>query len=267
MCIAYGPTGSGKSYTCLSLGQQLDPNFSADNVVFDSEQFVKLIQSGKLKKGSVVVFEELGVAANARNWGKDDNIWLSYITQVFRTMNLIVLYTVPRLEFVDMQIAKLTHGHIEALKVDFARKKTIVKVYDPVQYYPKQNKWYKHYVSYRKEGKSYKINRYYVRRVAKEIAKTYELKRDAYLTDLGARAVKFFGQAKTLASERTRLSQERIKEITDTIIRNKEGYMDDKRFYLNKVMSAFDMGGANARRIKGAVADRLKKMGYAILWR
>lgn len=245
----------------------LDPGFNVDHVVFDSEQFIKLINSGKLKPGSAILFEELGVAANVRSWYKDENIWLSYITQVFRTLNLTVFYTVPRLEFVDMQIAKLTHAHIEALRVDLKNKKTIVKVYDPVQYYPRQNRWYKHYVTFKRDGKTYKISKYRVGKVNIKTARKYEKKRDAYLSDLNKRAQKFFGQAKLLQSERKRLTAERINEVVDDIVRNKEEYMDDNRFYSHKVMEKFNLGGANARRIKSATVERLRKLGYAITWR
>lgn len=268
LCVVYGATGTGKSYSCLKLCEMIDPKFKVDNVVFDAEQFIALVKSGKLKKGSAILFEELGVAANARNWYKQENMILSFITQVFRTKNFVVFYTVPRLEFVDMQIAKLVHAHIEALKVDRSRKKNIVKVYDPVQYDSKKNKWFRHYPVFRKNNKTYKINKYVLAKVWNKTAKEYEKKRDVYLTKITQDASNYFEKQKDKI-EKKHYNQKEIVDITDEIIRDREDYMDDSlnRFYQSKVMARFKCGSPNAKRIKSAVSKRLTDMGYVVNWR
>ena len=266
LCVVYGPTGSGKSYSCLKLCELLDPHFNVDNVVFDAKQFIQLVNSGKLKAGSAILFEELGVAANSRNWYKEENMILSFITQVFRTKNYIVFYTVPRLEFVDMQIAKLVHAHIEALKVDRKQKRNVVKIFDPVHYDSKKNKWYRNFPSFVRDGKSYKANRYVLKKVNKQIAKKYEVKRDVYLNKITQDAQTYFEKEKEQIDKKHFTASE-MKEIVDEIVRNKLDYMDDKRFNSAAVMENFKVGGANARRIKQAVRKRLSDIGFVINWR
>jgi len=46
----------------------LDPNFSADRIVFNGQELMNLINSDKLKKGSVVIFEEAGIGMSSKNW-------------------------------------------------------------------------------------------------------------------------------------------------------------------------------------------------------
>ena len=57
-----GPTGSGKSYCCLRIAEEVDPDFTLERVVFNGIDLMNLVNSGKLKKGSVIIFEEAGVA-------------------------------------------------------------------------------------------------------------------------------------------------------------------------------------------------------------
>jgi len=41
---------SGKSWSSLSVGEQADPEFNIDRVVFSGGELMRLINSGKLKK-------------------------------------------------------------------------------------------------------------------------------------------------------------------------------------------------------------------------
>jgi hypothetical protein len=245
----------------------LDPNFTIDNVVFDSQQFIELINSGKVKMGSAVMFEELGVAANSRNWWKEENIWLSFITQVFRTMNLIVFYTVPKLEYVDGQIAKLAHAHIEAVRVDLTHKQNVVKVYDPVSFQSRTNKWYKRLVGFARRGKGYKISQYRIYKASNLICKQYEEKREKYLSALRQQANKYLGESKTLTKQKEFLDPKDISDLADKVVNNRERFMDDRRFYLERLMDDYQLGMPNARRVKSKVMEKLTALGFLITWR
>ena len=52
-CIT-GPTGSGKTYSALRLAERLDSEFDASRIVFTPQEFIDLLNSGTLKKGSVI---------------------------------------------------------------------------------------------------------------------------------------------------------------------------------------------------------------------
>ena len=49
--VICGQTGSGKSYSALTICKEIDPSFDIDRVTFTPEQFMELLNSGKLKKG------------------------------------------------------------------------------------------------------------------------------------------------------------------------------------------------------------------------
>jgi len=55
----YGNTGSGMSWAALSLAEKIDPDFGPDKIVHSSKEFTKLLNSGKVKNGGIVIFNEL----------------------------------------------------------------------------------------------------------------------------------------------------------------------------------------------------------------
>ena len=66
--IFVGDTGSGKSLSSISLAEQIDPEFSVERIVFTVQELITLVNSGKLKPGSVVIFDDAGLGVNARLW-------------------------------------------------------------------------------------------------------------------------------------------------------------------------------------------------------
>jgi ABC-type lipoprotein export system ATPase subunit len=66
--LVCGPTGSGKSWTGLSIAELLDPEFTADRVIFKARELMKLIRDGDLKPGSVILWDEAGIDLSNRNW-------------------------------------------------------------------------------------------------------------------------------------------------------------------------------------------------------
>lgn len=268
LVLVYGETGSGKTYTCLKLARMIDPHFTLKQVVFDIDQFFKLLNSNTLHQGSVVIFEELGVAANARKWFSDENQWMSFVNQVFRTRNLIVFYTVPKLDMVDSQLAKLTHAHIEADHIDFRSKRNCFKIFDPVEYDEKGRKWFRHQVAYRRMGRTFKTKLWTVKRVNLMVAREYEKIRKGYETQLTKSAGQAIDDATQRAAERKRtLSPKELESSVDDVINNRKDYMDDGRFYTDRVMSKFTVGLPNARRIKEKVRERLVALGFLVQWK
>jgi hypothetical protein len=121
LIVAVGQTGSGKSWSALKLGEELDKNFSIENVVFTPSDFIKLIsetEGKKLKKGAVIVWDEVGVGLGSRDWYSLKNKIISYITQTFRYKNFCVIYTVPAMNFVDFQIRQLFHASLTMTKIN-----------------------------------------------------------------------------------------------------------------------------------------------------
>jgi len=133
MVLVVGATGSGKSYGALRLAEILDPpdpvtgyeGFTIKRCVFDTEKFLELMKDGldnnTLRKGSVIIYDEMGIGHSNRNFYDSLNKALNFVFQGFRRENLIVFMTVPKLKFVDLQLRELMHYIIVPKKIDFKR--------------------------------------------------------------------------------------------------------------------------------------------------
>ena len=114
-----GQTGSGKSWSCLRIAQELDAEFNIGRVVFTGLELMNLINSGKLKRGSVIVFEESGVEMNNRNWQSVVNKLLNYLLQTFRHLGFILIMNSPYMDFIDAGTRKLFHAEMQTVGINY----------------------------------------------------------------------------------------------------------------------------------------------------
>lgn len=111
-----GQTGTGKSYAAMSLGEEVDPNFNINRVVFSADEFIDILNNdGSLVKGSVIMWDEAGVGMPAREWYSLSNKVISYVVQTFRVKGYILIMTTPSLKYIDSQIRALFHGIAETI--------------------------------------------------------------------------------------------------------------------------------------------------------
>jgi len=129
LAILCGKTGSGKSYSAITLARKIDKDFNMDKLVFRVEDLMKLLNSGKLKRGDCIVFDEAGVGIPAREWYTISNKAIGYLLQTFRNMNLAVIFTTPNLSYIDGQARGLFHTYIETQTIDRVRKQVRARIY------------------------------------------------------------------------------------------------------------------------------------------
>lgn len=127
ICVV-GGTGSGKTYLGLYLAQKIDEHFNAHRVVFRSDEFLKVLNWGRLKKGDVVMFDEAGTGIPAREWQSFSNKAINFILQTFRYRNLCIIFTVPTFKYIDSQARGLFHIVIETNKIDYEKELCIARV-------------------------------------------------------------------------------------------------------------------------------------------
>lgn len=111
----------------MSLGEKLDSKMNIKRVAFSPLQFMKLLTEGDLKKGSVVIMEELGVLMNARNFQSVNNKLINSVMQSFRHRNIILLMNVPSKSFIDSATRKLLHCTITTEHIDRKNNTVICK--------------------------------------------------------------------------------------------------------------------------------------------
>jgi len=122
LIIFVGETGSGKSYAALRMAEIIDPDFDISRVHFDTEAFLTNVNNGRLdgtlKKGSVIIYDEIGVGHSSRNFYDSVNKALNFVFQSFRKDNFVVFMTAPKLKFIDIQVRELAHQLIVPYKLD-----------------------------------------------------------------------------------------------------------------------------------------------------
>jgi len=125
--VMTGRTRSGKSFSSLRMCEKIDPNFTIDNVVFSAREFMDLLKSGKLKEGSIILWDEVGTgkSMSSREWYSILNKSINYVLQTWGYKSIGLIMTVPDFSFIDSQTRKLCNAHIQTMKL--ARKRGIVK--------------------------------------------------------------------------------------------------------------------------------------------
>lgn len=129
--VFIGQTGSGKSLASIELGDLIENgNLPKENILFKASKFLARLDDGlndkTLPKGSVIIWDEAGIGLNAKKWQSKTNKIINSVIQTFRNENIIVLFTVPYLSFIDPDSRKLIHAFFQTQKID--KKKKICKV-------------------------------------------------------------------------------------------------------------------------------------------
>ena len=117
--IFTGRTGIGKSGAAIKTATMIKPDFDLSHLVFSAKDFMELMGRKDLKKGDVIIWDEIGVGQvggygsgglASREFMSTTNRILNYFMQGFRVYNLCVLFTLPSLSMLDVQTRNLAHG-------------------------------------------------------------------------------------------------------------------------------------------------------------
>lgn len=127
-----GETGSGKSWTALKIGEMIDPHFGPENVVFSAKEFLESFESHS--RGEVVIYDE-GQEWSARRSMSKKNVEMSDIMTMLRFTQVNVLFTVPDISMVDINLRRLLHLYLDVRPVNRVngpkslRNKSVASIY------------------------------------------------------------------------------------------------------------------------------------------
>lgn len=173
--VCTGDTGSGKSYSALSLGEEIDQGFTVERVVFTPLDFIRLVNSN-LPKGSVVLFDDAGLGIPAREWADIGPKIFGKLYQGFRFKNLISIITVPDLDFIESQSRRLMHILLEATDTQ-----GIMKPFRPYKPFRGSDKLGFKYPTMKKNGKEVKVKTAKFHLPSKELVQAYEDKKKEWM--------------------------------------------------------------------------------------
>jgi len=179
-----GSTGSGKSYSALSMGELIDPKFNISRVIFNALDLMDLINNGNLKSGSVLIWDEAGIGLSSKNWQSKLNKVINYLLQTFRHRNFVLIFTVPYASFIDVSSRRLFHAEFETVSINRSDNTCSIKP-KQLQYNPGNDKWYKKYLKVIKPGEGIaKIKRWKVPKPSEELVQQYEIMKDKFTKEL-----------------------------------------------------------------------------------
>ncbi len=150
---------------------------------------LSLINSGKLKKGSTILFDEPQISISSREFQSKANKLFNYLISTFRHMNFNVLFCTPYENLLDKNTRKLFHAKFIMEKIDLKEKQTIVRPF-LLQYNSSKDKFYEKYLRIKKkpEGSSVYVTRplkhWALDKPNEELIKLYELKKKSFTTAL-----------------------------------------------------------------------------------
>lgn len=179
-----GQTGSGKSYCALSLAEMIDPEFSVERCIFSGKELMQLINSDKLGKGNVIIWDEAGIDLSNRSWQSTTNKLLNFLLQTFRHRNFILIFTSPYIDFVDNNTRKLFHAEFKTQSIDFKDKVTKIKP-QLIQYNSRLGKFYYKYLRVvTGQGDVVPIESWKIPIPSKELIEAYERKKNKFTAEL-----------------------------------------------------------------------------------
>lgn len=244
-----GPTGSGKSWSSLRIGEQLDKDFNIDRVVFTGLELMKLINSDKLSKGSVIVFEEVGVEMNNRNWASVTNKMLNYLIQTFRHRCFVLIMNSPYMDFVDSATRKLFHAEMQTVGINFKTNECRLKP-QLIQYNSRMSKFYYKRLRVIKQEGVIPISIWNVKKPSKEMIKAYESKKRQYTDKLNTKIMNELQELKEKSEGKPKLTQ--IQQ--DTVDMLKDGLTVDQ----------IAITRDRTKRTVQATISALKNKGYEV---
>jgi len=109
------------------MGEYIDKNFSLNHVVFNSEEFLNLLNDGNLKRGSCLVLDEIGAAWGRREFMSIESRALSEIFQIIRAKNYAMILTLPHWGLLDKHAMLLAHVRCTTVGIDRKKKQVLMK--------------------------------------------------------------------------------------------------------------------------------------------
>lgn len=236
LMLVCGGTGTCKSGSALTLGHLFDVSmrkpkvkgepgecvgrFTVDRVVFKAEDFISLVNSN-IPKGSVIVWDEIGVEHDSRNYYSLKNKLVKYVMQTFRYKNFVLIMTVPDLKSIDIGTRRLLHCYLE-MKGPIGNRKMAKGALKLVQINPQTGKdYYKQMRFYDKSKKT--LASYFIPRPYPALEAAYKAKKKIMTTEWYNNFNEQLAYMENVVGEKQKAAKASalsVKEMADKVMEN-----------------------------------------------
>ena len=256
-----GPTGSGKTYDSMSCAESwykfnFKEEYPSANICFSLGTLAKRIKdlkdSGKLRKGEVLILEEAGANFGNLDFQSKLSKMFSYILQSFRSMNLILFITLPVLTMVNKNARQLLHAHFITSGIDYENKEAKVKPYFH-QLNQSSGKSYWKYPRVKVNGRIITLERLKFSLPTERLIKEYEELKEKFVFDL---TTDFIEEA--YKSDRENILKDSRNNLTDIESTCLKRYMEG----IKMKDIAIELGCS--RQNVGEALKRAKRKGYDV---
>jgi len=184
-----GATGSGKSYTSQRVAElwyefRFKKEFPTEtHTCFSIGELMKMLSSGKLKKGELLIFEEAGANLGALDFQNKVSKIFTFVLQSFRSMNVGIIFNLPVLTMLNKSARLLLHAHFITVGIDFDKKVCKIK---PLfhQLNQQMGKSYWKYMRISMKGNVVPLERFNYKMPSADLVKIYEAKKFRFVTEL-----------------------------------------------------------------------------------
>ena len=183
-----GSTGSGKSYGCMRIAElwyqrRFKTSFPVENVCFSITELMKLLNSGNMRKGELLIMEEGGVLLNSLDFQNKVSKLFSFVLQSFRSMNVALIINLPVLTMLNKSCRLLLHGHFITSGIDYETKTLKFKpLFHQLNQSSGTSFW--KYIRINHGGYWKKIHRFNYKIPPKELLTAYEIKKASFVSNL-----------------------------------------------------------------------------------
>jgi len=126
-----GPTGSGKSYASIRIGElwymyDRPELFPAENICFSISELTQRIMDG-LPPRSMLILEEAGCLINSKDFQSKISKFFNFFMQSFRSKNIAIIFNLPVFSMMDKSTRQLVHAHFQTKFVNSRNKTCRIK--------------------------------------------------------------------------------------------------------------------------------------------
>lgn len=184
--LVIGRPGIGKSWTSLSLAvsasQILGTPFDVEKqCVFSIKDLVDLINGGTMVPGSVIVYDEAGIDADAQKWASIAVRGLKWLMETYRHRRYIVIFTTPYPQFFMSAGRVLMDAEFEIVGRNDSKGLVSVKPFLR-EYNPRYDKVYFKFLRVQTDKGSRRIKRIVVSKPPLMVRRAYERKKTEFTT-------------------------------------------------------------------------------------